>query len=88
MFFFFAVALAAHMQVSQVDTQTLASMFETPAEVTTTPSGMMVVSPQVRTVMLVRRAEDGSLVTTCATSAVQADAFLHAKQAATVKSDR
>jgi hypothetical protein len=81
-FFFFAVAaLAAQMQVSQADTQTLSSMFDVPSEVSTTSSGMMVVSPQVRMVMLVRRADDGSLVTTCATSAAQAEAFLHPKPA-------
>ena len=76
------------MQVSGADTQTLASMFETQPEAITTSTGMMVVSPQVRTVMLVRRAEDGSLITTCATSAVQADAFLHPKQASRVETDR
>ena len=76
------------MQPSDADRQTLASMFDTPAEVSTTSSGMMVVSPQVRTVLLVRRAEDGSLVTTCATSAAQARAFLDPKQAGAVRTDR
>lgn len=88
MFFFFAVAaLAAKIQVS-ADTQTLSSMFETPPDVSTTSSGMMVVSPQVRMVMLVRRAEDGSLVTTCATSAAQAEAFLHPQAPFAVEKDR
>jgi hypothetical protein len=87
-FFFFAVAaLAAKIQVS-ADTQTLSSMFDTTPDVSTTSSGMMVVSPQVRMVMLVRRADDGSLVTTCATSAAQAEAFLHPRSPAPVEKDR
>jgi hypothetical protein len=87
-FFFFAVAaLAAKIQVS-ADTQTLSSMFDVPTEVSTTASGMMVVSPQVRMVMLVKRADDGSLVTTCATSAAQAEAFLHPQSRAAVEKDR
>ncbi len=63
--------------MSPVDTQTLASMFDTAPAVSTTATGMMVVSPQVRMVMLVRRADDGSLVTSCVTSSEEAAAFLH-----------
>lgn len=59
--------------------EAISSMFDTPSDVSMTSTGMMVVSPQVRMVMLVRRAEDGSLVTVCVTSAEQADAFLHPK---------
>ena len=88
MFFYFAVAvLAAKIQVS-ADTQTLSSMFDTTPDVSTTSSGMMVVSPQVHMVMLVRRADDGSLVTTCATSAAQAEAFLHSQERVAVEKDR
>lgn len=88
MFFFFAVAaLAAKMQVS-ADTQTLSSMFDVPTEVSSTSNGMMVVSPKVRMVMLVRRADDGSLVTACATSAAQAEAFLHPQSPVAVEKDR
>lgn len=76
------------MQVSAADMQTVASMFDTKPEVITTATGMMVVSPQVHPVMLMRRAEDGSLVVTCVTSAAQADAFLHPKQAAARETDR
>ena len=76
------------MQASQAETQTLSSMFDTQSEVSATSSGMMVVSPQVRTVMLVRLADDGSLVTTCATSAAQADAFLHPQSRVAVEKDR
>ena len=88
MFFYFAVAaLAAHIQVS-ADTQTLSSMFDITPDVATTSSGMMVVSPQVHMVMLVRRADDGTLVTTCATSAAQAETFLHPLSPAVVEKDR
>ena len=88
MFFFFAVAaLAAKIQVS-ADTQTLSSMFDTTPDVSTTSSGMMVVSPQVRMVMLVRRADDGSLVTTSATSAAQAEEFLHPQSRVAAEKDR
>ena len=76
------------MQASQAETQSVSSMFDAHPAVVTTSTGMMVVSPQVHTVMLVRRADDGSLVTTCATSAVQAEAFLHPKQARAIETDR
>ncbi len=62
-----------------VHTEALSSMFDTRSDVVITSTGMMVVSPQVRMVMLVRRAEDGSLVTKCVTSAEQAEGFLHPK---------
>lgn len=63
--------------VSQVDE--LSALFDTPSDVLVTPSGMMVVSPQIRTWMLVKRADDGTLVTACVTNAKDADEFLHSK---------
>jgi len=73
------VPVSAAIAPSETDSQSLSSMFDTPSDVAITSTGMMVVAPQVRMVMLVRRAEDGSLVTACVTSAEQADAFLHPK---------
>lgn len=55
------------------------SLFETSSAVTVMPGGMMVITPQVRMVMLVKRADDGTLVMQCVTSAEAADAFLHPK---------
>jgi hypothetical protein len=72
----FAAALAASAQQSHTD---LASLFETSATVIAAPDGMMVASPPTRMVMLVRRAEDGSIVTACVESAEAAEKFLHSK---------
>jgi len=98
--FFIAFAFAMSMKVwvpasagtasaeADAHTETVSSMFEISPDVSTMPGGMMVVSPQVRMVMLVRRADDGSLVTTCATSAAQAEAFLHPRSRVVVENDR
>ena len=42
-------------------------------------NGMMVTSPQVRMVMMIKRADDGTLVTSCVTSADEAENFLRPK---------
>jgi hypothetical protein len=79
-----ALWFALHTLAASADTKTpaeatLASLFETPSDVTVTAGGMMVTSPQVRTVMMIKRADDGTLVTTCVTSAAEAESFVHPK---------
>src|SRR4051794_8775599 len=65
--------VAAGITVAQAD------IFETPSEVTVTSNGMMVTAPQVRTVMMVKRADDGTLVTSCVSSAAAAEEFVRPK---------
>jgi hypothetical protein len=72
----FVAALAASAQQSHTN---LASLFQTSSSVVVAPDGMLVGSPATTMVMLVRRAEDGSIVTACVESAEAADTFLHAK---------
>ncbi len=78
-----ALTFALHaLQVSAASRPAAAAiaytnLFDTSSEVTVLPGGMMVTSPGVRMVMLMKRAEDGTLVMQCVTSADAADAFLH-----------
>lgn len=75
-----ALWFALHALQASVDSKTPATdLFNTHNDVTVTASGMMVTSPQVRMVMMVKRADDGTLVTACVTSADEAENFLHPK---------
>jgi hypothetical protein len=57
----------------------LTSLFESPADVVVTASGMMVAQAPMHMVMLMRIGEDGTLETACVESAASAEAFLHPK---------
>jgi hypothetical protein len=59
--------------------QDVKAMFAASSDVTVTSSGMMVTAPQVQTIMLVKRDDDGSLVTKCETTAEGAESFLRPK---------
>lgn len=69
-------SLAARENAAAVPSDTVAALFETASNVIVTPTGMMITAPQVRTIMLVKRADDGTLVTACVTSAAAAEEFL------------
>ena len=54
----------------------LATLFDAPSDLVVAHDGMMVIAAPMRMVMLARRADDGTLVTTCVTSAEAAEEFL------------
>lgn len=76
-----ALWFALHALQASTDSKTPAStdLFSTSSEVTVMSNGMMVTSPQVRMVMMIKRADDGTLVTSCVTSADEAENFLRPK---------
>ena len=63
-------------KAAEATAYTQADIFATSSDVSVTLSGMMVTAPQARMVMMVKRADDGTLVTSCVSSPEAAEHFL------------
>lgn len=77
-----ALAFSFHLSLPAApaaENESINNLFETSPDVTVTASGMMVTTPQVRMLMMVKRTGDGSLVTQCIESAEAAEQFLRPK---------